>query len=319
MRVLCVCLPLLCVDFRSLRIDIEAMHGATVDAMAAAVESAAVVVICLSPAYKESANCRLEAQYALQLKKPIVPLMMVDSYQPDGWLGLILGSMLWFDVSRELGSEEFGAGCAGLLRELEHQGVVTAGGAGGAGVVGGGASPAQAGDFHDDHRGELLAATRHGVGATMAATPPPSSPRTPSAGRQSTVARAGAGAAGGAAGGGGGGPLLVLGDGANFSGTFISGEGGNFTGAQVLSGARKRGAGGDDDGEDAEVVAALAAMNVEQVSMQLGAGLRLSGKACVTLRKLCAQVHKDPCTYCAIPSVNPCCSSLSNLLGPASV
>ena len=41
-----------------------------------AVERAAAVVICLSTAYKESSNCRLEADYALKLRKPLVFLQM---------------------------------------------------------------------------------------------------------------------------------------------------------------------------------------------------------------------------------------------------
>ena len=43
-------------------IDIEKMQGSTLEAMSAAVEEAAVVVLAISKAYKESANCRLEAQ-----------------------------------------------------------------------------------------------------------------------------------------------------------------------------------------------------------------------------------------------------------------
>ena len=42
------------------------MKGSTVDAMSDAVDNAAVMLSCLSLAYKESANCRLEAQYGHQ-------------------------------------------------------------------------------------------------------------------------------------------------------------------------------------------------------------------------------------------------------------
>ena len=72
------------------------MKGSTVDAMSAAVEDAAAVVICISQAYKESANCRMEAQYALQRGVKMVPCMMEEGYQPDGWLGMILGTKLWY-------------------------------------------------------------------------------------------------------------------------------------------------------------------------------------------------------------------------------
>ena len=38
------------------------MKGSTVDAMSDAVDNAAVMLSCISLEYKESANCRLEAQ-----------------------------------------------------------------------------------------------------------------------------------------------------------------------------------------------------------------------------------------------------------------
>ena len=77
-------------------VDTEQMKGATVDTMALAVEGSAVVLLGVSRAYKESSNCRMEAQYALQKKKPLVPLMLVDGYEADGWLGLMLGTSLWY-------------------------------------------------------------------------------------------------------------------------------------------------------------------------------------------------------------------------------
>ncbi|KAK3746536.1 hypothetical protein QZH41_007374 [Actinostola sp. cb2023] len=69
-------------------IDLEQMGGSTLEAMARAVEDSAVVLVCVSQKYKESSNCRSEAEYAFQLKKDIVPLMMEGNYRPDGWLGI---------------------------------------------------------------------------------------------------------------------------------------------------------------------------------------------------------------------------------------
>ena len=47
---------------------------------------------CISLAYKESANCRLEAQYGHQQAVDMIPLMMEDGYKATGWLdpGLVL-------------------------------------------------------------------------------------------------------------------------------------------------------------------------------------------------------------------------------------
>ena len=80
----------------SVWIDIEKMQGSTVEAMSAAVEDAAVMCYGISQAYKESANCRLEAQYAYQQKLDMVPLMMEEGYSANGWLGMLLGVRLWY-------------------------------------------------------------------------------------------------------------------------------------------------------------------------------------------------------------------------------
>jgi hypothetical protein len=60
------------------------------------VEDAEVVLIGVSRAYKESTNCRLEAQYAMQREVDTVPLMLVDGYQADGWLGMLIGTRMWY-------------------------------------------------------------------------------------------------------------------------------------------------------------------------------------------------------------------------------
>ena len=80
----------------SMWIDVEQMKGSTVDAMSLAVEDAEVVLIGVSRAYKESTNCRLEAQYAMQREVETVPLMLVDGYQADGWLGMLIGTRMWY-------------------------------------------------------------------------------------------------------------------------------------------------------------------------------------------------------------------------------
>ena len=56
----------------SVWIDIEKMQGSTVEAMSEAVEECAVMCYGISQAYKESTNCRMEAQYAHQQEKDMV-------------------------------------------------------------------------------------------------------------------------------------------------------------------------------------------------------------------------------------------------------
>ena len=58
------------------------MKGSTVDAMSGAIEGAASMLYTVSESYKESANCRLEAQYALQQQVDMVPLMVQEGYRP---------------------------------------------------------------------------------------------------------------------------------------------------------------------------------------------------------------------------------------------
>ena len=60
-----------------------------------AIEGADVMLYGVSLAYKESANCRLEANYAHQQELDMIPLMMSTDFKPKGWLGLILGTRLW--------------------------------------------------------------------------------------------------------------------------------------------------------------------------------------------------------------------------------
>jgi len=80
-------------------IDVQNMEGSILAAMANAVEQAKVVVVAMSEKYKNSNNCRTEAEYAYKLKKPIVPLLLEKNYTPDGWLGALLGLSLYVDIS----------------------------------------------------------------------------------------------------------------------------------------------------------------------------------------------------------------------------
>lgn len=99
--------------------DLEQMGGSTLEAMAKAVEQAAVVLICVSQRYKESPNCRSEAEYAYQLRKDIIPLMMQKNYKADGWLGMLLGTKLWIDFQSK---HIVDSGVTKLIRELAGRG-----------------------------------------------------------------------------------------------------------------------------------------------------------------------------------------------------
>jgi hypothetical protein len=110
-------------------VDLEQMKGASVDTMALAVEGSEVVLIGVSRAYKESSNCRMEAQYALQKRKALIPLMLVRGYEADGWLGLLLGTSIWYAFYDEtLQSESaFESRMDALCREVGDRGRANAG------------------------------------------------------------------------------------------------------------------------------------------------------------------------------------------------
>ena len=42
----------------------------------------------------------VEAKYTWKRQRPIVPLMMQRHYQPDGWLGIIVGDEFYVDFSK---------------------------------------------------------------------------------------------------------------------------------------------------------------------------------------------------------------------------
>ncbi|XP_053374676.1 uncharacterized protein LOC123532122 [Mercenaria mercenaria] len=86
--------------------DIEKLEGSTVDAMADAVENSKVVLVCMSRKYKNSPNCRAEANYAFQKQRRIIPLKMERGYQPDGWLGFIIGTLKYYEFSGHYSFDE---------------------------------------------------------------------------------------------------------------------------------------------------------------------------------------------------------------------
>ncbi|XP_025084084.1 uncharacterized protein LOC112558098 [Pomacea canaliculata] len=101
--------------------DVEHMTGSTLEAMALAVERAAVVLVCMSEKYKSSANCRTESEYVFRLRKDIIPLRVQSGYRPDGWLGMLVGTRLYFDFSSE---KHMQSNLSKLLRELANRGKI---------------------------------------------------------------------------------------------------------------------------------------------------------------------------------------------------
>lgn len=71
------------------------------DSMAEAIENSKMVIVLVSPLYKESGNCRKECELADELSKPIVFAKVEEGYTPNGWLRLIMGKALWLSMHDE--------------------------------------------------------------------------------------------------------------------------------------------------------------------------------------------------------------------------
>ena len=73
---------------------------------------------------KESANCRLEANYAHQQDVDMIPLLMEQGYKAKGWLGLILGTRMYYAFHEDAVAtdEAFTRQIDALTREIGDRG-----------------------------------------------------------------------------------------------------------------------------------------------------------------------------------------------------
>ncbi len=61
----------------------------------------------------------VEAEYSFRLRKDIVPLLLQSGYVPDGWLGLMVGTRLYFDFTSD---DNINKEMPRLLREIGSRG-----------------------------------------------------------------------------------------------------------------------------------------------------------------------------------------------------
>jgi GTPase SAR1 family protein len=81
------------------------LAGDTDDSMARAVEKSSLIIIFVCKAYYNSPNCKKEAQYCSQKRKPFLFVMLDENYHTgsspetvEGWLGLLIGTQLWYSL-----------------------------------------------------------------------------------------------------------------------------------------------------------------------------------------------------------------------------
>ena len=95
-------------------IDVEEIHGSSLEAMAKAVEESACVLMCVTEKYRQSLNCQAEAQYSFRINKPIIPLIMQIGYEnATGWIGFIMGDKIFINFTKYDFEE--------CMRRLKHE------------------------------------------------------------------------------------------------------------------------------------------------------------------------------------------------------
>ncbi|CAF3316113.1 unnamed protein product, partial [Rotaria sp. Silwood2] len=67
--------------------------------------------------YRKSNYCRAEAQYAFQMQRKIVPILLQKHYKADGWLLFLIGQLLYADFTKY----EFPQAMEMLFKELKAE------------------------------------------------------------------------------------------------------------------------------------------------------------------------------------------------------
>ncbi|XP_075253426.1 uncharacterized protein LOC142345315 isoform X2 [Convolutriloba macropyga] len=106
---------------RKVWLDIEKMEGNILERMAEGVEGASVVVCCYSESYKNSQACRSEAEYAFKLNKHIIYVKTQTDYSPNGWLGVMMGNVMYYTVTDKTSLEKKLSEIAHRIDKLNNQ------------------------------------------------------------------------------------------------------------------------------------------------------------------------------------------------------
>ncbi len=89
--------------------------------MAQGVQSCSVLVCFITPEYQESANCKKELTYAMQLHKPIIPCLLgsdeEENWRPSDWLGITIADLLYIDFSG-IDKSNFASKCNELILKI---------------------------------------------------------------------------------------------------------------------------------------------------------------------------------------------------------
>ena len=110
----------------SVWMDTDQMYDKIKDRMAEAVNSAKLVIMCVSEKYETSVNCGKEYTYVDKLGKPFIPVYVQQNFQATKGKGLdlILGDKLYYNLYDE---ETFDSNISNLIsgvrKMLNHDGI----------------------------------------------------------------------------------------------------------------------------------------------------------------------------------------------------
>ncbi len=80
--------------------DRENLHsGALFESIAKSIEETCIFIACFSESYFKSAYCRAEAAQAFKKKKPIIFVQVQEKYETDGWLSVLMGVDLYYEIT----------------------------------------------------------------------------------------------------------------------------------------------------------------------------------------------------------------------------
>lgn len=99
-------------------IDVDEMKGGVFDAMAEAVNNSYVFILCVSDKYRKSNNCRLEAKYAYQHGKLMIPVQVSASItSKSDWLRFLCSDSLYVDFTE---GNNFRQRCEDLVEQINR-------------------------------------------------------------------------------------------------------------------------------------------------------------------------------------------------------
>jgi male-specific lethal 1 len=82
-------------------IDLQDMREHIYEDMAYGVENSSHVIACVSEFYQNSLCSQKELSYAMRIKKPVIPIIVQEGYDPRGWVGVAISNIKYYKITNE--------------------------------------------------------------------------------------------------------------------------------------------------------------------------------------------------------------------------